>query len=215
MNIAIDGPAGAGKSTVAKILAKKLKYTYIDTGAMYRALTLKATRKKIDLNNEDLLLKLLKETEIQIKDFTVLLDEEDVTLDIRTPNIDKNVSITAAATKVRKHMIYLQRNMAKDTCVIMDGRDIGTVVLPKADFKFFITASIEERARRRYNELIDKGYKVNYSNIINEISKRDELDINRIVSPLKCAADAIVINTDNKSINEVVQQVLEYVSKGE
>ncbi|HHU70291.1 MAG TPA: (d)CMP kinase [Thermoanaerobacterales bacterium] len=214
MNIAIDGPAGAGKSTVAKILAKKLNYNYIDTGAMYRALTLKAIQEGVDFNNTNSLVSLLETTKIEIIHETVFLDGKDVTSEIRTPEVDQKVSITAAVPEIRKEMVNLQRRMAKNTNVIMDGRDIGTVVLPDANFKFFVTASEEERAKRRFKELTDKNYEVDYEYILKEISKRDKLDTKRKVSPLKQADDAIIINTNNKTIEEVVQEILSYI-KGE
>lgn len=214
MNIAIDGPAGAGKSTVAKILAKKLNYNYIDTGAMYRALTLKAIQEGVDFNNTNSLVSLLETTKIEIIHETVFLDGKDVTSEIRTPEVDQKVSITAAVPEIRKEMVNLQRRMAKNTNVIMDGRDIGTVVLPDAAFKFFVTASEEERAKRRFKELTDKNYEVDYEYILKEISKRDKLDTKRKVSPLKQADDAIIINTNNKTIEEVVQEILSYI-KGE
>ena len=214
MNIAIDGPAGAGKSTVAKILAKKLNYNYIDTGAMYRALTLKAIQEGVDFNNTNSLVSLLETTKIEIIHETVFLDGKDVTSEIRTPEVDQKVSITAAVPEIRKEMFNLQRRMAKNTNVIMDGRDIGTVVLPDANFKFFVTASEEERAKRRFKELTDKNYEVDYEYILKEISKRDKLDTKRKVSPLKQADDAIIINTNNKTIEEVVQEILSYI-KGE
>ena len=214
MNIAIDGPAGAGKSTVAKILAKKLNYNYIDTGAMYRALTLKAIQEGVDFNNTNSLVSLLETTKIEIIHETVFLDGKDVTSEIRTPEVDQKVSITAAVPEIRKEMVNLQRRMAKNTNVIMDGRDIGTVVLPDANFKFFVTASEEERAKRRFKELTDKNYEVDYEYILKEISKRDKLDTKRKVSPLKQADDAIIINTNNKTIEEVVQEILSTLRGG-
>lgn len=209
MNIAIDGPAGAGKSTIAKILAEKLGMNYIDTGAMYRAITLKAIENNIDFNDVSSLINLVNNTDIKISNGRIYLDNKDVTNKIRTPLVNQKVSIIAAISEIREKMIYLQKKLAEDGNVIMDGRDIGTVVLPNASLKFFITATVEERAKRRFLELKAKGYDVNYDNIKKEILSRDEQDMKRKISPLKLAEDAIVIDTSNKEIEEIIQEILQ------
>ncbi|QSQ10121.1 Cytidylate kinase [Koleobacter methoxysyntrophicus] len=209
MNIAIDGPAGAGKSTIAKILAEKLGMNYIDTGAMYRAITLKAIENNIDFNDVSSLINLVNNTDIKISNGRIYLDSKDVTDKIRTPLVSQKVSKIAAISEIREKMICLQRELAENGNVIMDGRDIGTVVLPNASLKFFITATVEERAKRRFLELKAKGYDVNYDNIKKEILSRDEQDMKRKISPLKLAEDAIVIDTSNKEIEEIIQEILQ------
>lgn len=209
MNIAIDGPAGAGKSTIAKILAEKLGMNYIDTGAMYRAITLKAIENNIDFNDVSSLINLVNNTDIKISNGRIYLDSKDVTDKIRTPLVNQKVSKIAAISEIREKMICLQRELAENGNVIMDGRDIGTVVLPNASLKFFITATVEERAKRRFLELKAKGYDVNYDNIKKEILSRDEQDMKRKISPLKLAEDAIVIDTSNKEIEEIIQEILQ------
>ncbi|MDI3540854.1 MAG: CMP/dCMP kinase [Thermosediminibacterales bacterium] len=209
MNIAIDGPAGAGKSTIAKILAEKLGMNYIDTGAMYRAITLKAIENNIDFNDVSSLINLVNNTDIKISNSRIYLDSKDVTDKIRTPLVNQKVSKIAAISEIREKMICLQRELAENGNVIMDGRDIGTVVLPNASLKFFITATVEERAKRRFLELKAKGYDVNYDNIKKEILSRDEQDMKRKISPLKLAEDAIVIDTSNKEIEEIIQEILQ------
>ncbi|OCL26707.1 cytidylate kinase [Orenia metallireducens] len=210
--IAIDGPAGAGKSTVAKIIAEKLGYIYIDTGAMYRALTLKALSKDYDLEDEQKLGVLAESTDIKLvkagEDNLVILDGEDVTEEIRDNKVSNNVSVVAKVPKVRKEMVRLQRNMAKSGGVVMDGRDIGTIVLPAADIKVFLTASVEQRAQRRYDELIDKGEDVNLEQIKAEIIRRDNIDKNREVAPLTEAEDAIRVDTTKLDIGQVVEEIL-------
>ncbi|NPV42385.1 MAG: (d)CMP kinase [Firmicutes bacterium] len=210
MNIAIDGPAGAGKSTIAKILAEKLGMNYIDTGAMYRAITLKAIENNIDFNDVSSLINLVNNTDIKTSNGRIYLDSKDVTDKIRTPLVSQKVSKIAEISEIREKMICLQRELAENGNVIMDGRDIGTVVLPNASLKFFITATVEERAKRRFLELKAKGYDVNYDNIKKEILSRDEQDMKRKISPLKLAEDAIVIDTSNKEIKEIIQEILQH-----
>lgn len=217
VKIAIDGPAGAGKSTVAKLVAKKLGYLYIDTGAMYRALTLKAMEINIDLKDEVELnkylvnhtIKLINENNIQ----KVIIDGEEVTEQIRTPEVTRNVSLVASHPIVRNTMVDLQRKLSTFGNVVMDGRDIGTYVLPTANLKIFLTASIEKRANRRYKELINKGYEANLESLIKEISLRDKKDQERSVAPLQKADDAILVETSNLSIDEVVRKILSYVKE--
>ena len=208
--IAIDGPAGAGKSTVAKKIADILNLEYIDTGAMYRALTLKVIREGKDPQNQGQVLEILKDTNIEFINNHIYLDGEIVDKDIRENNINKNVSYIAIIKEVREKMVLLQQEMAKTKSVIMDGRDISTVVLTNAEFKFFITASTKERASRRYKELMINGEKnITLEQIIKEIEKRDDIDSNREVAPLKMSEDAILINTDNLSIDEVVSEIID------
>lgn len=201
--IAVDGPAGAGKSTVSKIVAQKLGYTYIDTGAMYRAVALKSTRSCEDLVD------IIDDINIELDDKArVFLDGVEVTKEIRTPEISKLASDVSKFGFVRKRLTDLQRQMAQRGAVIMDGRDIGTQVLPNADLKIFLTASIEERARRRFEELQAKGQTVNLDAIKNEIALRDKQDSEREIAPLKQADDAILIDSTNLKIAEVVEKIL-------
>jgi len=201
--IAVDGPAGAGKSTVSKIVAQKLGYTYIDTGAMYRAVALKSTRSCEDLVD------IIDDINIELDDKArVFLDGVEVTKEIRTPEISKLASDVSKFGFVRKRLTDLQRQMAQRGAVIMDGRDIGTQVLPNADLKIFLTASIEERARRRFEELQAKGQTVNLEAIKNEIALRDKQDSEREIAPLKQADDAILIDSTNLQIAEVVEKIL-------
>lgn len=210
--IAIDGPAGAGKSTIAKKIADILDIEYIDTGAMYRAFTLKVLKSNIDINNLEQVLKLLDSTNIEFKNRHIYLDGTRVDEEIRNNIISNNVSQIAKIKEVREKMVELQQKLAISNNVIMDGRDIGTVVLPNANYKFFLTASVEERAKRRYKELIQKGISnITYEQILEEIKKRDEIDSNREVSPLRKSQDAYVIDTTNKTIDETVQEIISII----
>lgn len=212
ISIAVDGPAGAGKSTISKLVAKKMNIEYIDTGAMYRAFTLKILEKGINLNDKIKIIEELNSTYIDFINGHIYLDNKNVDKQIRDNIISQNVSDIAKIREVRNGMIRLQRDIAKDKNIIMDGRDIGTVVLPKSNFKFYITASIEERAKRRYKDLIQKGEKsISLEQIKKEIEKRDELDSTRAIGPLKKAKDAIEINTTYKSINESVNLIVDIV----
>lgn len=215
ISIAIDGPAAAGKSTVAKIVAKKLGYIYIDTGAMYRALTLKAIQTNVDVNNEDELYKLLSNIAIKLVPEDgiqkVYIDEVDVSEDIRTPNVTRNVSFVAKHSLVREKMVDLQRKYAINGGVVMDGRDIGTHVLVDAEVKIFMIASVEERAQRRHAENINKGFDSNLEELKVEIATRDRIDSEREVSPLKKADDAISLDSTSKSIEDVVEEILSIV----
>ena len=201
--IAIDGPAGAGKSTVSKIVAAKLGYTYIDTGAMYRAVALKSSRSREDLVD------IIDNINIELDDKArVFLDGVEVTKEIRMPEISKLASDVSKFDFVRKKLTELQRKMAERGEVIMDGRDIGTQVLPNADLKIFLTASLDERARRRFEELKAKGQAVNLDAIKTEIALRDKQDSEREFAPLKQAEDAILIDSTNLQISEVVEKIL-------
>jgi len=215
--IAIDGPAAAGKSTVAKIIAEKLGYIYIDTGAMYRALTLKALHKNIKLEDENAILDLLINSEITLKQSNegqlVYIDGSDVTKEIRFQHVTTKVSHVAKLASIRKEMVNRQQHMAKERGVVMDGRDIGTHVLPDAEVKIFLIASVEERAKRRYEENIKKGIASNMEELKTEIEVRDKIDSSREVSPLIKASDAIEVDTTSLSIYEVAEQILLEVEK--
>lgn len=210
--IAIDGPAGAGKSTIAKRVAEELKIVYIDTGAMYRALTLKALNLGIDLDNKSRLAELAWNTEIKFRKIDgknrIFLDGQDVNEEIRKTEVSNHVSLVAKVPEVRKELVKLQRKMARNQGVVMDGRDIGTVVLPEADLKIFLTASVKERSKRRYRELKKKGDKVNLAEVKSKILRRDEIDREREVSPLQRAEDAIKLDSTELTIQEVVAEVL-------
>ena len=208
MIIAVDGPAGAGKSTIAKIIADKLNINYIDTGAMYRAITYKCLTNDIDITNEEAVSNLAKETDIDFKDNNIYLDGKILTDEIRTLEVSNNVSNVAKIKEVRYLMVDIQREIGTRSSVILDGRDIGSYVFPNADYKFYLVATPEERGQRRYKELTEKGYDVNLDEIIKEIIKRDEMDSNREFAPLKKTDDAILIDTTSKTIDEVVDDFL-------
>lgn len=214
ISIAIDGPAGSGKSTVAKIISEILKIEYIDTGAMYRALTLKVLDLKLDPKSAKDVISTFEKSSIDFNNNHIYLDGVNVDKEIRNNIINQNVSYIAIIKEVREGMVQVQQNLAKTKSVIMDGRDIGTVVLPSADYKFFITASVEERGRRRYEELIAKGEKnISLEAIQKEIENRDKIDSNREVSPLVQAEDAHLIDTTHMTIDEVVKKIL-FIVKG-
>ena len=219
--ITIDGPAGVGKSTIAKLVAKRLGFLYINTGAIYRAITWKALESNIDLGNEDLLLKMIKGTKIEFRHIkchknnhcNIFLDKEDVTKNIREPRIDQYVSDIAKLPKIRKELISLQRNLAKKGNIVMEGRDIGSKILKNADIKLYFYASEEERANRRYRELKNKGFKINYDEVKKQLKNRDIIDSERTCSPLKKAKDAVIIDSTNKNIREVTDIILNIVKK--
>lgn len=216
IQIAIDGPAGAGKSTIAKMLADKLGYIYIDTGAMYRALTLAALQNNTSVENGELLARMAKDADIKLirtidGQQLVYWNGIDITLDIRSPQISQLVSVVASHECVREEMVKKQKALAEQGRVVMDGRDIGTVVMQKAQCKLYLTASLEERASRRYEELINRGYKPDLSKIKEEVKMRDWQDENREVGPLRCADDAVVVDTTNLSLNEVLEEILKQV----
>ncbi len=215
--VAIDGPAGAGKSTVARQVSKELGYIYIDTGAMYRAVTLKALRQGISMKDEQALTELAKKTDIKISycDHTqiIYMDGEDVSAEIRSPRVSQNVSLVAKVPGVRLEMVRLQRELAKGGGIIMDGRDIGSYVLPDADCKIFLTASAAERARRRARDLRDAGYEVDLTQLEQEIAWRDKIDSTREMAPLIQAEGAILIDTSEMSFDEVVQKIKECIEQ--
>ncbi|GAV22305.1 (d)CMP kinase [Carboxydothermus pertinax] len=215
MRIAIDGPAGAGKSTVAKILAQKLGYTYLDTGAMYRAVTVLLLKEGLSFTDEEKIKKLLQVMDLKIipeKDGQkIYLNGQDITEVIRTPRVSELVAKVSALPVVREHLTKLQREYVTRGEIIADGRDMGTVVMPEAEVKIFLTASPEERARRRYQELKAKGFAVSYEEVLKEVLKRDEVDTTRKVSPLKQAPDAILVDTTGLSIEQVVDTLLRII----
>jgi len=214
-SIAIDGPAGAGKSTVAKILAKKLGFEYVDTGAMYRAYTLKVIRMKLDPQNREQVLSILNDTNIDFINNHIYLDDELVDEDIRDNSVSKQVSYIASIKEVRDKMVFLQQEIARKKSIVMDGRDITTVVLPNANFKFFVTATVEERGRRRYLELISNGKNdVTLEDTVFDIKKRDEIDSSREESPLIQSDDAILIDTTKLSIEESVEKITSIIKGG-
>lgn len=212
ISIAIDGPAAAGKSTVAKIVAEKLSYIYIDTGAMYRAITFKALNEGADLQNESAIVAILEETTINLlpgeKGQLVYLDDQDVTNEIRTASVTNSVSIVAKHPLVRREMVARQQQFAIGGGVVMDGRDIGTHVLPNAEVKIFLLASVEERALRRHSENLSKGFPSDLEKLKQEIILRDKLDSEREAAPLKKAEDAEELDTTSLSIEEVVEKIL-------
>jgi CMP/dCMP kinase len=217
MIIAVDGPAGAGKSTVAKILAKKLGFLYIDTGAMYRALTLKVLNNNVEVNNSRAVAALASQTKIDLIPTSegpvkVFLDNKDVSVLVREPRVTQFVSNVAKIAAVRKIMVKLQRNLGDSKDCVLDGRDIGTVVFPKADKKFFIDANFEERVNRRYKDLINlKITGVSRQQVAKDLKNRDTIDSTRKVAPLKKAQDAIYLDTTNMTIEHVVDKMLSCV----
>ena len=212
MIIAIDGPAGSGKSTIAKLIAEDLGLVYLDTGAMYRLVTLKALNDGI-LGNLDKIIKMLDNLNIDIKENGFYLDDIDVSEEIRKPVVSENVSDIAVIREVREKMVDLQRKFSESKNVILDGRDIGTVVFPNADVKIFLVADAKERSNRRYKELVAKGENVRIEEIYENILKRDEIDSTRKESPLKKADNAIEVDTTSKNIEEVKNEILNIIRK--
>lgn len=214
--IAIDGPAGAGKSTISKMVAKQLKYIYIDTGAMYRAVAWRVLQeykppistKQIIASVQDIDIKLSYDGKQNLQ---VETNGTNVTTEIRTPQVTALVSQVAAVGQVREKMVELQRNMAKQGKILMDGRDIGTCVLPNADLKIYLTASADERANRRAKQMAQKGYNIDVEKIKADIIARDEADMNREISPLKKADDAILLDTTDMTIDEVLKTIIKMV----
>ena len=211
INVAIDGPAGAGKSTIAKKLAKELGFVYVDTGAMYRSMGLYFLRKGVDGKDEAAIQAGCPEISVSIQyengEQQVLLNGENVSGLIRTEEVGKMASTISAYGFVRDTLTELQRNLARTQNVIMDGRDIGTCILPKADVKIYLTASVECRATRRYKELLGRGVDANYDEIAADIAKRDEQDMNREVAPLRQAEDAVLVDSSDMNIDEVVEAI--------
>lgn len=211
--IAIDGPSGAGKSTIAKKLAEALEIDYIDTGAMYRAVGYKMMNEGIGLTDRAAIKNMLDATDIDFRHGETILDGMIISGEIRTPAITRLASDASAFPEVRKKLVAMQREMGERRCVIMDGRDIGTNVFPDAKYKFFLTASVEERARRRWLELKEKGRNLRLEDVAADISERDHNDSSRPLNPLKKAEDAIEIDTTNMDIDEVVRYILNLISE--
>ena len=215
--IAVDGPAGSGKSTIGKLVADHLNYLFVDTGVMYRAVTLAALEHGIDVYDEPQVSQIAEKIEITLKtpseddgrDCDVLIGDKDVTWDIRSEEVDRHVSIVSAYPAVRSILSKKQRQIGLQGNVVMMGRDIGTVVLPDADLKIYLDASVEVRANRRYSERISRGEDVEYDQVLSVVRERDEIDSTRDVAPLKPATDAVVIDTDGISIEEVFSKILE------
>lgn len=215
--IAIDGPAGAGKSTIAKTVSKEMSYIYVDTGALYRSIALSLLNNKVDIKNIDDVKTLLEKTKIEIKfvngEQRVFLNGEDVSEKIRTTEVSMMASASSAIPEVRAFLLELQRSIARENNVIMDGRDIGTVVLPDAQVKIFLTASAECRAKRRYNDYILAGNTdESYEKILADIKERDYNDSHRAIAPLKPAEDSVVIDTSNDTLEESVQRIISTVN---
>ena len=211
INVAIDGPSGAGKSTMARLLAQQLGFVYVDTGAMYRSISLYAKRAGIGLEEIEAIVPRLPEITIQLR-YTdgvqhIFLNGEDVSEEIRTEIISRYASAVSTLAPVREYLLELQRGLARDHDVIMDGRDIGTVILPHAQVKIFLTASAEERARRRYQELLEKGQAVEYDQVYQDLLARDEKDTSRAAAPLKPAADAVQLNSTAYTLEETLERM--------
>lgn len=216
INVAIDGPAGAGKSTVAKAVAKELNFIYVDTGALYRAIAYNAVKNGV-IDSTDDVVALLDKTKIELK-YTdgvqaVFLNGEDVSPFIRTPEISMGASKVSAIPQVRTFLLDLQRNIAKENNVIMDGRDIATVVLPDADVKIFLSASAECRAQRRYKELVEKGENVTYDEVLDDVNQRDYQDSHREIAPLKPCETSIMADTSDKTLEESVKYITNIIKE--
>ena len=212
-NIAIDGPAGAGKSTIARRVAKELSFIYVDTGAMYRAMALYLLHKNGDLTNTEQIVEVCQNAEISIEyqngEQIVLLNGENVNAYLRTEEVGNMASVSSAVPRVREKLLSLQRKLAKDMSVVMDGRDIGTTILPDADVKIYLTASSLTRAKRRYLVLQEKGTVCDLDNIQKDIEERDQRDMNREISPLRQAEDAVLVDSSDLTIEQVVDRILE------
>lgn len=218
INVAIDGPAGAGKSTISRKAAAELGYIYIDTGALYRTVGLNALRKGIDIQNDDEVISTLTDdlkVELRFIDGEqrMFLNDEDVSADIRTPEASMAASRVSAVPKVREYLFDLQKNLAKNNNCIMDGRDIGTVVLPDADVKIFLTASPEARAERRFKELQEKGMDASYEDVLADMIKRDYDDSHRTIAPLKQADDAILCDTSGNELEQSIELIIRTIKE--
>ncbi len=217
INVAIDGPAGAGKSTIAKAAAKELGFIYVDTGALYRTVGVNALRNKVNMESDEDIASVLPSTQVQLKfvdgEQRMYLNGEDVSSEIRLPEASMAASRVSAVPKVREFLFDLQRDLAKKNNCIMDGRDIGTVVLPDAKVKIFLTASPECRADRRYKELCQKGVEVNYDDVLSDIEKRDYNDSHRAVAPLKPAEDSVYLDTSELDLQQSIDAVINIIKE--
>ena len=217
--IAIDGPSGAGKSTVAKLLAKRLGYVVLDTGAMYRAVAFRAKQRGLCLEDEESLSQLASSLQVTFLtingELRVLCDAEDITEAIRSPDMSSLASDISKREGVRSALVRLQREMGRAGGVILEGRDIGTVVFPDADAKFYLDADAEERARRRYEELVQKGVKITFQETLEDVIRRDRSDMTRAISPLRKAKDAVVIDSTHLSVEEVVEKMIQVIRQKE
>ncbi|MFQ6000440.1 MAG: (d)CMP kinase [Anaerolineae bacterium] len=219
--IAVDGPAASGKSTIGGLLAERLGYLYFDTGALYRAITWLALERGLAIGDEEAIVALAQAAQITItrptvqdgRQYTVYADGRDITWEIRSPEVDAHVSPVSAYPGVREALRVAQRRIGEEGRVVMVGRDIGTVILPHADLKIYLDASLEVRAQRRYKEILARGEEASYEDVLADMRRRDEIDSHRLAAPLKPAEDAIIIDTDHLSIEEVLGQVMALVEK--
>ena len=217
ISIAIDGPSGAGKSTISRAAAKLFGFIYVDTGAIYRTIGLAAKLRGIDVSDNDTVISMLPELRIELRyndsgEQCMLLDGADVSRDIRLPEVSMLASKVSAIPEVREYLVDMQRKMAELHDVIMDGRDIGTVILPNADLKIFLTAGAEDRARRRYEELLQKGVETTFESVLDDLIKRDEQDTMRAAAPLKAADDAVILDTSGNTLEKSVSEVCRLIS---
>lgn len=212
--VTIDGPAAAGKSSVAKVVAALLNYTYIDTGAMYRAITWKALKKNVCVEDEEAIVKLASDTNIKLgRNGEVFLDGRDISAEIRIPEIERSISPIAKNAGLRECLVRMQRKLGENGRIVVEGRDIGTVVFPKAKFKFYLDATLSERAKRRFKELREKGVKVKFEDVEAEIERRDKRDMTRETAPLCRAKDALYIDTTDLTISQVAEKILTEIRK--
>ena len=218
ISIAIDGPSGAGKSTISRAAAKLFGFIYVDTGAIYRTIGLAAKLRGVDVSDNDTVISMLPELRIELRyndsgEQCMLLDGADVSRDIRLPEVSMLASKVSAIPEVREYLVDMQRKMAELHDVIMDGRDIGTVILPNADLKIFLTAGAEDRARRRYEELLQKGVETTFESVLDDLIKRDEQDTMRAAAPLKAADDAVILDTSGNTLEKSVSEVCRLISE--
>ena len=209
--LAIDGPAGSGKGTVAKLLSKKLNLNYLDSGAIYRLIALSAMEKKVDLENDKNLVDLIRKVDINFVDEQIFLNNSNVSKKIRYETVGKSASIIAKHFKLRKEILTFQRKFFQGNGLVAEGRDMTTVVFPNADLKIYLDASVKERAKRRYKQLMTKGKDVSIQNLTDDIAARDKLDMERIHSPLSVADDAFVLNSDDLNIDQTVNKILKLI----
>ena len=218
ISIAIDGPSGAGKSTISRAAAKLFGFIYVDTGAIYRTIGLAAKLRDIDASDNAAVISMLPELKIELRynesgEQCMLLDGTDVARDIRLPEVSMLASKVSAIPEVREYLVDMQRKMAQQHNVVMDGRDIGTVILPNADLKIFLTACAEDRARRRYEELLQKGVETTFESVLDDLIKRDEQDTRRAAAPLKAADDAVLLDTSGNTLEQSVSEVCRLISE--